>query len=130
LADFEPGAFHNIATCALGKSVMKIKAACEESAPAIAAVQSQLEAIGGLVEKIEYVGGRLPHPFVLASVGLTTLLQLMLLYVPWLSTFFGTRPLALDDLLVCIGFSMLFFVFLEAEKGWRLWRLRAHADAS
>jgi Ca2+-transporting ATPase len=72
----------------------------------------------------------LSNPALLASVGLTTLLQLMLLYVPWLSTFFGTRPLALDDLLVCIGFSLLFFVFLEAEKGWRLWRLRAHADAS
>ena len=38
--------------------VMKIKAACDESVPAIAAVQSQLEAIGGLVEKIEYAGGR------------------------------------------------------------------------
>ena len=50
--------------------VMKIKAACDESVPAIAAVQSQLEAIGGLVEKIEYAGGRSASPFVLASVGL------------------------------------------------------------
>jgi Ca2+-transporting ATPase len=69
------------------------------------------------------------NPALLASVALTTVLQLLLLYVPPLASFFGTQPLALDDLLVCIGFSLLFFVVLETEKLWRLWRLRAQGDA-
>ena len=69
------------------------------------------------------------NPALLGSVVLTTVLQLLLLYVPTLSNFFGTRPLALDDLLVCIGFSLVFFVCLEAEKVWKLWRRRARADA-
>jgi len=69
------------------------------------------------------------NPALLGSGALTSLLQLLLLYVPALSSFFGTQPLALDDLLVCIGFSLVFFVFLEAEKVWRLWRLKARADA-
>ncbi|MEB3172316.1 MAG: cation-transporting P-type ATPase [Cyanobacteriota bacterium] len=70
----------------------------------------------------------LSNPALLGSVVLTTVLQLMLLYVPTLSNFFGTRALALDDLLVCIGFSLLFFVVLEAAKVWRLWRRKASAN--
>ncbi len=67
------------------------------------------------------------NPALLGSVVLTTGLQLMLLYVPALAQFFGTKPLAIDDLLVCIGFSLLFFLFLELEKIWRLWRCRSRA---
>jgi len=69
------------------------------------------------------------NPALLGSVLLTMVLQLMLLYVPTLSGFFGTQPLDLDDLLVCIGFSLLFFLVLETEKIWRQWRRRVHADA-
>ncbi|MEB3233800.1 MAG: cation-transporting P-type ATPase [Cyanobacteriota bacterium] len=69
------------------------------------------------------------NPALLGSVVLTSVLQLMLLYVPLLSNFFGTQPLDLDDLLVCIGFSLIFFLYLESEKVWRLWRRRANADA-
>jgi len=40
----------------------------------------------------------------------------------------GTKALAADDLLVCIAFSLLFFLFLELAKIWRLWRRQITAD--
>ena len=69
------------------------------------------------------------NPALLGSVVLTTVLQLMLLYVQPLATFFGTKPLDLDDLLVCIGFALVLFLFLEGEKIWRLWHRRDNAHA-
>ncbi|MBG1264257.1 cation-translocating P-type ATPase [Nostoc commune] len=54
--------------------------------------------------------------FVLAAVVVTTILQLMLVYVPPLRDFFGTHYLNLEELGVCIGFSALMFVWIEAEK--------------
>ncbi|MGF2036643.1 MAG: cation-translocating P-type ATPase [Nostoc sp. CmiVER01] len=54
--------------------------------------------------------------FVLAAVIVTTILQLMLVYVPPLRDFFGTHYLNLQELGVCIGFSALMFVWIEAEK--------------
>ncbi|MGJ5631801.1 cation-translocating P-type ATPase [Nostoc sp. CALU 1950] len=54
--------------------------------------------------------------FVLAAVVVTTILQLMLVYVPPLRDFFGTHYLTLEELGVCIGFSALMFVWIEAEK--------------
>ncbi|MDF5737584.1 MULTISPECIES: cation-translocating P-type ATPase [unclassified Nostoc] len=54
--------------------------------------------------------------FVLAAVVVTTILQLMLVYVPPLRDFFGTHHLNLQELGVCIGFSALMFVWIEAEK--------------
>jgi Ca2+-transporting ATPase len=56
------------------------------------------------------------NPFVLGSVILTTILQLMLIYVPPLQSFFGTHPLSLEELAICIGFSALMFVWIEGEK--------------
>ena len=69
------------------------------------------------------------NPWLLASVVLTTVLQLLLLYVPVLSRFFGTTPLALDDLATCVGFSGLFVGVLELEKVWGQWRRRRQANA-
>ncbi|MEI8249844.1 MAG: cation-transporting P-type ATPase [Synechococcus sp. ELA057] len=69
------------------------------------------------------------NPWLLWAVVLTALLQLVLLYVPALSGFFGTVPLAADDLLVCVGMSLLFFVYLEAEKVLRSWRQHRASDA-
>jgi len=60
---------------------------------------------------------------------LTSGLQLLLLYVPALSGFFGTQPLSGQELLICVGFSLLLFLYLELEKLWRLWSRRRHADA-
>ncbi|HEY9848266.1 MAG TPA: cation-transporting P-type ATPase [Leptolyngbyaceae cyanobacterium] len=54
--------------------------------------------------------------FVWGAVILTTLLQLMLIYVPPLRAFFGTEILSLPQLLICLGFSMLMFVWIEMEK--------------
>ncbi len=67
------------------------------------------------------------NPFVLGAVVLTTVLQLMLIYLPPLREFFGTHLLSMTDLLICIGFSSLMFVWVELEKlAIRLWyRYRA-----
>ncbi len=69
------------------------------------------------------------NPWLLWAVVLTTGLQLLLLYVPALSAFFGTTPLSASDLAVCVGFSLVFFLYLELEKIWRQWRRRASAHA-
>jgi Ca2+-transporting ATPase len=63
----------------------------------------------------------------LGAVVLTTGLQLILLYVAPIARFFGTQPLAGNDLLLCIGFSLLLFLYLELEKVWRLRCRSAHA---
>jgi P-type Ca2+ transporter type 2C len=54
--------------------------------------------------------------FVLAAVVLTTILQLMLVYVPPLRDFFGTHWLSPTELAICFGFSALMFVWIEMEK--------------
>jgi len=56
------------------------------------------------------------NPFVLVAVILTTLLQLMLVYVEPLRNFFGTQLLSPMELLICFGFSTLMFVWVEMEK--------------
>jgi len=58
----------------------------------------------------------LSNPFVLGAVVVTTILQLMLIYVPPLRDFFGTHELSLSELGICIGFSALMFVWIEGEK--------------
>jgi P-type Ca2+ transporter type 2C len=58
----------------------------------------------------------LSNPYVLAAVVVTSILQLMLVYVPPLRDFFGTQVLNRTELLVCIGFSALMFVWIESEK--------------
>ncbi|MEC4812154.1 MAG: cation-transporting P-type ATPase [Scytonema sp. PMC 1069.18] len=54
--------------------------------------------------------------FVLAAVVFTTILQLMLVYVPPLRAFFGTHYITLGELGICLGFSALMFVWIEMEK--------------
>jgi Ca2+-transporting ATPase len=68
------------------------------------------------------------NPWLIWAVGLTTALQLMLLYVPWLARFFGAEPLSMANLLICVGISLAFFTYLELEKIVRLWRNRQTAD--
>jgi Ca2+-transporting ATPase len=69
------------------------------------------------------------NPWLLWAVLLTTALQFALLYVPPLSGFFGTEPLSGRNLAICVGFSLLLFLYLELEKVWRLWRRRSHSHA-
>ncbi|MDX2273130.1 MAG: cation-transporting P-type ATPase [Cyanobacteriota bacterium] len=54
--------------------------------------------------------------YLLWAVGLTILLQVALLYVPFLSRFFGTDPLTGAELLICVGFSLLVLLWIEIEK--------------
>jgi P-type Ca2+ transporter type 2C len=61
-------------------------------------------------------------------VALTSGLQLLLLYVPPLARFFGTTPLSGQELLICVGFSLLLLLYLEIEKLYGLGRRRSAAD--
>ncbi|AKG23472.1 cation-translocating P-type ATPase [Calothrix sp. 336/3] len=56
------------------------------------------------------------NPYVLGAVVLTSILQLMLVYVPPLQSFFGTHYLTPSELGICLGFSALMFVWIEGEK--------------
>ncbi|NEQ26101.1 MAG: cation-transporting P-type ATPase, partial [Microcoleus sp. SIO2G3] len=61
------------------------------------------------------------NPFILVSVALTSVLQLLLIYVEPLRNFFSTHYLTGFELLVCIGFSALIFVWIEVEKLFLRW---------
>ncbi|MDJ0704069.1 MAG: cation-translocating P-type ATPase [Leptolyngbyaceae cyanobacterium MO_188.B28] len=61
------------------------------------------------------------NPFVLGAVTLTTLLQLMLIYVEPLRNFFGTHLMSPTELAICFGFSALMFVWIELEKLFVRW---------
>lgn len=61
------------------------------------------------------------NPYVLGAVTLTTILQLLLIYFPPLQDFFGTHPLTFQELMICVGFSLLMFVWIELEKLIRRW---------
>jgi Ca2+-transporting ATPase len=56
------------------------------------------------------------NPYLLGAVSVTTILQLMLIYIAPLRDFFGTHFLTLEQLLICLGFSALMFVWIELEK--------------
>jgi Ca2+-transporting ATPase len=56
------------------------------------------------------------NPYLWGAVIVTTILQFLLVYVPFLQDFFGTRPLSLFELSVCLGVSALMFVWVEMEK--------------
>ena len=54
--------------------------------------------------------------YLLAAIILTTVLQLCLIYVAPLRNFFETSILSGADLLICFGFSLLVFIWIEGEK--------------
>ncbi len=55
-------------------------------------------------------------PLLLAVLG-TVLLQLAVIYVPFLNKFFHTQPLTLTELLIVTGVSGITFLVVEIEKG-------------
>ena len=63
------------------------------------------------------------NPYLLGSVVITSILQLLLIYVEPFQKFFGTHYLTLQELSVCIGASALVFVWIELEKLFINWRL-------
>jgi Ca2+-transporting ATPase len=68
------------------------------------------------------------NPWLLLAVMATSLLQLALIYIPPLASFFGAEWLSARDLGVCVGFSLLLFVYLEAEKVLALWGRQRRAN--
>ncbi len=56
------------------------------------------------------------NPYVLVSVVATSILQILLIYVEPLRNFFNTHYLTGTELLICVGFSSLIFVWIELEK--------------
>jgi P-type Ca2+ transporter type 2C len=62
------------------------------------------------------------NPYILASVILTSMLQLALIYVEPLQHFFSTHYLTFMELMICVGFSALTFVWIELEKLFIRWR--------
>jgi len=58
----------------------------------------------------------LTNPYLWAAVIVTTILQLLLIYIEPLRNFFGTHYLSPLEVWICIGFSALMFVWVELEK--------------
>jgi Ca2+-transporting ATPase len=56
------------------------------------------------------------NPFLLGAVVSTTILQIMVLYVPVLRQFLGTEALTWGELALCFGASLLIFIAIEADK--------------
>ncbi|NJO40563.1 MAG: cation-translocating P-type ATPase [Cyanobacteria bacterium RU_5_0] len=63
----------------------------------------------------------LSNPYLLVSVVFTSILQLLLIYVEPLRNFFGTHLLTFQELMICVGFSALIFIWIEAEKLFIRW---------
>ncbi len=66
------------------------------------------------------------NPYILASVGLTSVLQLLLIYVEPLRNFFSTHYLSFLELMICVGFSAIIFIWIEAEKLFIRWFFNRH----
>ncbi len=54
-------------------------------------------------------------PLLWAVLG-TVLLQLAVIYIPYLNTFFHTQPLTIGELAIAIGVSSIVFIVVEIEK--------------
>jgi Ca2+-transporting ATPase len=64
------------------------------------------------------------NPYVLGSVVVTSILQILLIYVEPLRNFFNTHYLSATELLICIGFSSLIFIWIEMEKLFVRWFMK------
>jgi P-type Ca2+ transporter type 2C len=52
----------------------------------------------------------------LGAIGLTVGLQLVLIYVPFMNDFFGTRPLAFEHLLIAYSAALVTYLYVELDK--------------
>lgn len=68
--------------------------------------------------------GLLSNKPMLAAVGLTFLLQVAVIYTPWLQEIFATMSLSRTDLLLCLAVSTAGFWAVEWEKWLRFARSR------
>lgn len=79
--------------------------------------------------QLTYQLNPLSNPYLLGAVTVTTVGQLLVLYVPFLQTFFDVQPLSGLELLICLGFSSLMFVWVELEKAvFLLWHRRSNRN--
>lgn len=62
------------------------------------------------------ISALLSNRALLGAVALTFILQLAVIYVPFLNPIFHTAPLSLADLVICIALSSIVFVLVEIEK--------------
>ncbi|MBL0124779.1 MAG: cation-translocating P-type ATPase [Betaproteobacteria bacterium] len=62
--------------------------------------------------------GLLSNLPLLGAVVLTFILQLLIIYVPWLNPVFKTQPLSAIELMVCLGAAGMAFAVAEIEKAW------------
>jgi Ca2+-transporting ATPase len=60
--------------------------------------------------------GFLSNRALVGAVALTTLLQMAVIYVPFLQNWFNTQALPLPDLLLCIALSTVLFIAVELQK--------------
>lgn len=60
--------------------------------------------------------GFFSNRYLVAAVALTFVLQLALIYVPFLQAFFSTAALTPQELAVSIGLSLIIFIAVELEK--------------
>ena len=65
----------------------------------------------------------------LGAVGLTLLLQLATIYVPWLQPIFKTEALDPAELAICFAAAGVVYLAAESEKAWRRGRKQALAMA-
>ncbi|MGD9876157.1 cation-translocating P-type ATPase [Desulfococcus sp.] len=63
--------------------------------------------------------GFFSNPVLIGLVGITALLQLMVLYVPFFAPFFQVVPLGVGELLVCAGLGLGMLLLIEMEKAWQ-----------
>jgi Ca2+-transporting ATPase len=66
-----------------------------------------------------FTQGPLSNLPLLGAVLLTLVLQMAVLYVPWLNPIFKTEPLSAAELLLCLALSSIVFFAVEMEKAVR-----------
>jgi P-type Ca2+ transporter type 2C len=63
----------------------------------------------------------------IASVAVTFLLQMAIIYLPFFNGIFKTQPLTLTELVLCIALSLVVFIAVEIEKLWGRIRTKRNA---
>ena len=56
------------------------------------------------------------NTFMVTAISITVLLQLAVIYIPFLNKFFHTQPLTLVEMLIAVGVSSIVFFVVELEK--------------
>jgi Ca2+-transporting ATPase len=73
--------------------------------------------------------GVFTNPSLIGAVVLTFLLQLGVIYLPFLQNIFGTRALTLEQLLISLALSTVVFIAVETSK-WIRQRLESRGQAA